>query len=96
MEFVAEVYQMAQSFLDEYPADEYPEILRKTDRPYACLLIDTHNDYYVGPRLARGVSVNHRTGKNVLSKQQFERKYRYSTLPYFDDILGIEEEKKSE
>ena len=33
--------------------------------------------------------VNHKKGIAPLHKREFERRYQYSTLPYFDDILGL-------
>ena len=33
--------------------------------------------------------VNHKKRIAPLHKREFERRYQYSTLPYFDDILGL-------
>ena len=31
--------------------------------------------------------INHKNGKKTLNKAEYNRKYLYSTLPYFDDVL---------
>ena len=36
------------------------------------------------------VYINHINGNKPLHEKQFQRKYKYSTLPYFHDILEIE------
>ena len=33
--------------------------------------------------------INHKKGTNKLHDREYLRKYRYSTLPYFDAILGV-------
>ncbi len=42
MNFDAGIYKLTSDFYTDYPASEYPELLTKGDRPYSCLLIDTH------------------------------------------------------
>ena len=34
-------------FYTAYPSASYPEILEKDNRPYNCLLIETHYDFYI-------------------------------------------------
>ena len=34
--------------------------------------------------------INHIKGTKVLHEREFSRRYQYSTLPYFHDILGID------
>ena len=157
MEAVADVYLLSQKFLQDYPQDEYPEIMRKHGRPYSCLIIDTHDDYYIClpfrssithqqaflfkntqrsqqsqsgldykkmvlikneeyfdrtvvamvdndefveamknlDKIASEASVYldsyiaHVTGSKVLHPRKFDRRYRFSTLPYFHDVVGI-------
>lgn len=140
----------------DYPEDEFPELMHKLGRPYSCLLIDTHEDYFIC--IPFRSHINHRnsfmfhgTQRSMKSKsgldytkivlikdekyfddkkaivdqdeynevqihldeiveeavnyvngyiahvekieemhpREFERKYKYSTLPYFHDILKI-------
>lgn len=33
--------------MQDYPAAEYPELMHKKGRPYTCLLIEPHTDYYI-------------------------------------------------
>ena len=47
MEFVSELSLLSQKFTQDYPAAQYPELLHKQGRAYNCLLIDTHDDYFI-------------------------------------------------
>lgn len=154
--YQAEIHPLSQAFMSAYPATQYPELMYKRGRPYSCLLIDTHMDYYIcipfrshightnsfmfkgtrrsqrsrsgldyskiviikdasyidpGPaivdqdeyhevqrNLARiaaeatayvDIYVGHMMGSNVLDGRAFARRYQYSTLRYFHEILHI-------
>ena len=156
MDFIADVYQLTQDFMRAYPEATYPEIMHKLGRPYSCLLIDTHDDYYICIPFRSHIShknafmfhgtqrslqsksgldyskivlinnslyidnnkvvvdqdeynevrknleqiateavayvdgyINHVSGAVLMHPRQFARKYQYSTLPYFHDILNI-------
>ena len=157
MEFDIDIRLLSQQFADDYPARLYPELMHKHVRPYACLIIDTHEDYIISipfrstinhnqaflfsgtrrskckrsgldytklvlikkleyiddavalvdhdeyketkihiKRIISEVSqyidtyVNHVKGVHVLHPREFDRRYRYSTLKYFHDILCID------
>lgn len=47
MEYNVEILRLSKEFYDSYPKSEYPELLQKAERPYACLLIELRNDYYI-------------------------------------------------
>ena len=47
MDYDVQVYLLSQKFIDDYPKDKYPELMHKQGRPYSCLLIDTHEDYFI-------------------------------------------------
>lgn len=47
MEFLSQVYLLSSQFNQDYPASEYPEIMHKSARPYTCLLIDSHEGYFI-------------------------------------------------
>lgn len=47
MDFDSQVVQLSQDFYAAYPSISYPEILEKDDRPYNCLLVETHYDFYI-------------------------------------------------
>lgn len=156
MEYDFSVYLLSSKFLNDYPSSQYPELMDKQGRPYNCLLIDTHSDYYIcipyrsyinhknafffkgtkrSQRTKSGLDysklvlikdsayldtkqaivdqdeynetvihlptivsevnhyintyVAHTNGTAVLHQQEYKRKYQFSTLPYFHDILNI-------
>lgn len=47
MEFDFDIYRTSTKFANAYPRSQFPEILHKNNRPYTCLLIDTHSDYFI-------------------------------------------------
>ena len=157
MEFDAEVYQLSAEFLNDYPAEQYPELMCKSGRPYNCLLVDLHLDYFIcipyrssihhpnafmfhgtqrskikksgldyskivlireqryfstakavvdqdeyretRKNLAKiageavdyvNTYIDHVNGKCPLHPKAYDRKYRFSTLPYFHDIMRLD------
>jgi protein AbiQ len=158
VDYTTDIYQLTQAFMDAYPESDYPELLHKQGRPYSCLLIDTHSDYFicvpfrshinhknafmfhgtqrsiqsksgldytkiilikqnnyidgknaivdqdeyreVQKNLAQIVAsvvdyidgyIKHVTRTELMHPRQFERRYQYSTLPYFHDIMNIQD-----
>jgi len=156
MDFDVEIYQLSAEFIKDYPAAQYPELMCKKGRPYSCLLVDLHQDYFIcipyrssiqhnnaflfrgtrrSKRTRSGLDyskivlireeqyldsakavvdqdeytetlknikrivggavdyvdtyINHVSGKKPLHPKEYQRKYQYSTLPYFHDIMGI-------
>ena len=47
MDHVAEIYNLSLEFYQNYPTNQYPEILVKSNRPYACLLVNYMNDLFL-------------------------------------------------
>lgn len=47
MDFLSQVYLLSNRFIQDYPATKYHELMHKQGRPYTCLLIDTHDDYFI-------------------------------------------------
>ena len=47
MNYDVEVCHLSQDFYNAYPESKYPEIMVKDNRPYTCLLIETHDDYLI-------------------------------------------------
>lgn len=157
--YYADVRPLSREFLRAYPASQYPELMHKQGRPYSCLLIDIHADYYIcipfrshihhrNSYMFRGTQrskrsqsgldyskiviihnpdyidsatavvdqdeyremqqnltrivreavqyvdgyIGHMTGKEVLRPRDYARRYQYSTLRYFHDVLGISRE----
>lgn len=155
MQYLQSIYFLSDKFSEKYPNDIYPEIMQKDRRPYACLLIETQEDYFIcvpfrsninhnnaflfrnshrsrtsrsGLDYSKIVLIedisylsdkdialvdddeykemknnldkivmqvfkyintykNHIIGVNILDVKQFERKYKYSTLKYFHNML---------
>lgn len=42
-----EIWKLSSSFYNDYPESQYPEILRKSGRPYNVIVFETKEDYYV-------------------------------------------------
>ena len=156
MDYLMEICHLTDSFLHDYPESKYPELMYKKGRPYTCLLIKTHYDYFIclpfrssiqhkyaymfkssersrtmnsGIDYSKAVIIRetkylsdhstvvdddeykeaithmdlivdsaleyiedyirHVKGIKLLHDREFERRYRYSTLPYFHDLLGL-------
>lgn len=91
--FTAGVYQLTQEFMADYPEASYPELMHKLGRPYSCLLVDTHKEYYIC--IPFRSHINHKNAfmfhgtERSMHPRQFARKYQYSTLPYFHDVMHI-------
>ena len=156
MEFDSEIYLLSPKFVAAYPPATYPELMYKHGRPYTCLLIDSHDDYFIcvpfrssighknafkftGTARSRKTKsgldyskiviikdisyfdstaaivdsdeytemiknlptiiseatnyvntyINHINGTSPIHPREFARKYQYSTLPYFHDVMSI-------
>ena len=154
MEYDVDVYLLSSKFINDYPLSNYPELMYKAGRPYSCLLIDTHEEYFIcipyrssikhknafmfngtqrSRRTRSGLDysklvliknsdyldtrkaivnqdeyketmihlpiivsevnkyinsyISHIDGSNVLHPKEYARRYQFSTLPYFHDIL---------
>lgn len=153
--FDYQILNLTAQFYSNYPQSEYPELLSKSNRPYNCLLLQTHYDYFIcvpfrsnithkyaykfknsarSQRTKSGLDftkiiivkntdylssntavvdadeyaevranieriqvsvaryveeyVSYMTGEQPsISPQEFQRRYNYSTLKYFDSIL---------
>ena len=157
MNYDFEVYKLSNDFFNDYPISKYPELLTKDGRPYNCLLIDTHIDYFICVPFRTNISphnndsykfknsnrskkstsgldyqkmliikesrylednaivdrdeyseaisninqivvgsekylntyINHVNQTQVLHQREYDRHYKFSTLPYFHDVLNI-------
>lgn len=47
MEYDSELSLLSSKFTQDYPPATYPELMHKHGRPYTCLLIDSHDDYFI-------------------------------------------------
>lgn len=156
MEFEVKIYQLSSDFIKDHPAAQYPELMYKKGRPYSCLLLDLHLDYWIcipyrssihhknaflftgterSRRTKSGLDyskmvliqkeayldsanvvvdqdeynetirnirriageavdyldgyIHHVDGTHPLHPKAYGRKYQYSTLPYFHDVMGL-------
>ncbi len=157
MVYDSELSLLSSKFTQDYSPAVYPELMHKHGRPYICLLIESHNDYFICvpfrssiehknaflftgtarskksnsgldytkiaiikdsnyfdsataaivdqdeyaemmrnlPTIVREATdyvdtyINHVNGTAVMHPRAFARKYQYSTLPYFHDIMRI-------
>lgn len=153
-----DVCRLTESFMNDYPLAQYPELMYKAGRPYNCLLVDIHvDDYFIfipyrthirhdnafkfkGTERSKhnesGLDytkivlirkynyatvqntvidqdeynetrkhiqriadeavwyidgyVKHHNGTKVLHHREYDRRYKYSTLRYFHDLLGLQ------
>lgn len=152
-----QVLNLSDKFYDDYPEISYPELLEKRERPYNCLLFQTHYDFYIcipyrsEMKHANGYKftntqrslehksgldyskiviirnpiyigntdtlvdddeyketmyninriktealhyvenyMKHITGQMMMHPRAFQRQYRFSTLKYFHEEMGIE------
>ncbi len=159
MEYNVDILRLSNKFYEDYPITQYPELLQKAERPYACLMINmrdyyicipyrTHIDHSNSYRFKYSVRaksnksgldfskiaivsnrdyidktpalidkdefnetminldrivlnslkyvdayIGHINHTKPIHEKEFLRKYMYSTLPYFHDILGIPEKE---
>ena len=47
MDYDQQVYLLSRDFITDYPLSTHPELMYKNGRPYSCLLIQTHDDYFI-------------------------------------------------
>lgn len=47
MEIDYAVYSLSDEFYEKYPNPPYKELLKKKERGYACLLIQSHYGYFI-------------------------------------------------
>ena len=47
MEYLSQVYLLSAKFVQDHPAAAYPELMHKQGRPYTCLLIDSHDGFFI-------------------------------------------------
>lgn len=45
--FDFQVLNLTKKFYADYPNPPYKEIIRKNNRPYNCLLLQSHYDYFI-------------------------------------------------
>ena len=58
MNYLAQVYLLSSKFTEDYPSSAYPELMYKQGRPYTCLLIDSHDGYFICVPFRTSISHN--------------------------------------
>ncbi len=71
MEYAFDIYLLSSKFINAYPLSQYPELMYKQARPYNCLLIDSHDDYFI--------CVPYRTSINHSNAYHFSNSLRSRT-----------------
>lgn len=80
MNYDVEVYKLSNDFFNDYPISEYPELLTKEGRPYNCLLIDTHIDYFICIPFRTNISPHN--SDSYIFKNSNRSKHHNSGLDY--------------
>ncbi len=47
MEYDSKLSLLSSKFTQDYPPTTYPELMHKHGRPYTCLLVEAHDDYFI-------------------------------------------------
>ena len=96
MDYDAEIYNLSQQFYAAYPHAQYPEIVYKQDRPYACLLIEYMDDVFIC--IPYRTNVTHQNAyhfKNSLRSQQYSSGLDYSKIVLIKDPQYLDTAKKA-
>jgi hypothetical protein len=86
MEYVYDIYLLSSDFINNYPLSDYPELMYKQSRPYNCLLIDTHDDYFIC--IPFRTSINH---KNAYHFKNSKRSRKSKSGLDYSKIVIIKE-----
>lgn len=81
MDYLSQVYLLSNKFIQDYPASTYPELMHKLGRPYTCLLIDTHENYFICVPFRS--SINHKNAyffKGTVRSQKTRSGLDYSKI----------------
>lgn len=96
MELVFEVYLLSDKFIKDYPLSDYPELMYKQGRPYNCLLIDSHDGYFIC--IPFRSNINHsnaymfkRTKRSKITKSglDYSKALIISKTAYFDSKKAV-------
>lgn len=91
MDYLSQVYLLSSQFIQDYPASTYPELMHKQGRPYTCLLIDSHDGYFICVPFRS--SINHRNAyffKGTARSQRTKSGLDYSKIVIISDPAYID------
>lgn len=86
MEYTNQIVALTAAFYTSYPPAAYPEILTKASRPYNCLLVETHYNFYIC--LPFRTNIQHKYAyrfKNSLRSQKNKSGIDYSKMVIIND-----------
>ena len=74
MEIDYAVYSLSDEFYEKYPNPPYKELLKKKERRYACLLIQSHYGYFICIHIEQRFPINmHITFANRLVRKNIDQ-----------------------
>ena len=91
MDYLAQIYLLSSKFIQDYPSCDYPELMYKQGRPYACLLIDTHDGYFICVPFRS--SISHKNAflfRNTERSKQTKSGLDYSKIVIIEDMDYID------
>ena len=86
MDFLSQVYLLSTKFIQDHPAATYPELMHKQGRPYTCLLIDSHDGFFICVPFRS--SINHKNAfffKGTARSQRTKSGLDYSKIVIIRD-----------
>lgn len=96
MDYDVEVMQLSQKFWADYPHNQYPELLQKSGRPYNCLLVDTHMDYFICIPFRSNISHNNaylfqntQRSKRTRSGLDYQKSVIIKDTTYFSNAPAV-------
>lgn len=78
---------LSSKFTQDYPLSTYPELMYKLGRPYTCLLIESHADYFICVPFRS--YINHKNAflfTNSIRSKQTKSGLDYSKVVLIKDI----------
>ena len=101
--FDFQILYLTHPFFVDYSNPLYKEIVRKDNRPYNCLLLQSHYGYFICIPYRSHINHikndaqsyidnygNYQKGQKLnCNEKEFQRIYQYSTLKYFHKELGL-------
>lgn len=80
MENTYEIRKLSQKFYTDYSQVQYPQILRKNDRPVTFLLVETHDGFFIGIPFRSHMS--HNNGYHFVNSARSKKSAAGSGLDY--------------
>lgn len=91
MEYAVEIYNLSAQFYLDYPKARFPEVSRKKERPYSCLLIEYMDDILIC--IPFRSNVKHKYGyhfKNSVRSRKYRSGLDYTKIALIKDMKYID------